>query len=49
MGICSMFARFGAILATFSNDLLVRAWIHFPIIVYGTMSLIAVAFATICP
>ncbi|CAF3255495.1 unnamed protein product [Rotaria socialis] len=49
MGICSMFARFGAIIATFSNDLLVRAWIHFPIIVYGTTSLIAVAFATICP
>ncbi|CAF3333739.1 unnamed protein product [Rotaria sp. Silwood2] len=49
MGICSMVARFGAIIGTLSNDLLARAWVHFPIVVFGTTSLIAVAFATICP
>ena len=26
-----------------------RAWIHFPIIVFGVTSLLAVGFATICP
>jgi hypothetical protein len=26
-----------------------RAWIHFPIVVFGMTSLIAVVFATICP
>ncbi|CAF4584025.1 unnamed protein product [Rotaria sp. Silwood1] len=49
MGICSMVARFGAIIGTLSNDLLARVWVHFPIVVFGTTSLIAVAFATICP
>ncbi|CAF0816976.1 unnamed protein product [Adineta ricciae] len=49
MGVCSMVARFGAIIGTLSNDLLARAWIHFPIVFFGTTSLIAVAFATICP
>jgi hypothetical protein len=26
-----------------------RVWIHFPIIVFGMTSLIAVGFATMCP
>ncbi|CAF1138814.1 unnamed protein product [Rotaria sordida] len=49
IGLCSMVARFGAIIGTLSNDLLARVWIHFPIVVFGTTSLIAVVFATICP
>ncbi|UJR09792.1 hypothetical protein I4U23_014018 [Adineta vaga] len=49
MGICSMVARFGAIIGTLSNDLLARVWVHFPIVFFGTTSLLAVVFATICP
>ncbi|CAF1264627.1 unnamed protein product [Adineta steineri] len=49
MGLCSMIARFGAIIGTLSNDLLARIWIHFPVVFFGTTSLLAVAFATLCP
>ncbi|CAF1291039.1 unnamed protein product [Rotaria sp. Silwood1] len=49
IGMCSMVARFGAIIGTLSNDLLARVWAHFPIVVFGTTSLITVVFATICP
>ncbi|CAF2530630.1 unnamed protein product [Rotaria sp. Silwood2] len=49
MGVCSMIARLGAIIGTFSNDHLTRAWQHFPIVVYGVTSLFAMLLATVFP
>ncbi|CAF1079935.1 unnamed protein product [Rotaria sordida] len=49
MGVCSMIARVGAIIGTFSNDHLTRAWQHFPLVVYGITSVFAMLLATIFP
>ncbi|CAF3704534.1 unnamed protein product [Rotaria sp. Silwood1] len=49
MGICSMVARVGAIIGTYSNDNLTRLWIHLPIIFYGSVSLIAALLALLFP
>ncbi|CAF2083479.1 unnamed protein product [Rotaria magnacalcarata] len=49
IGICSMIARIGAIVGTLSNDHLSRVWLHFPIVVFGFTSILAVAFIAICP
>ncbi|CAF0928905.1 unnamed protein product [Rotaria sordida] len=49
MGICSMVARIGAIIGTYSNDNLTRLWIHLPILFYGSVSIIAALLALIFP
>ncbi|CAF2673341.1 unnamed protein product [Rotaria sp. Silwood2] len=49
MGICSMVARIGAIIGTYSNDNLTRLWIHLPILFYGSVSLIAALLALMFP
>ncbi|CAF0825280.1 unnamed protein product [Adineta ricciae] len=49
MGICSMVARIGAIIGTFSNDNLTRLWIHFPVLFYGCASFIAALLALMFP
>ncbi|CAF0726177.1 unnamed protein product [Adineta steineri] len=49
MGVCSMISRLGAIIGTFSNDHLTRAWPHTPIVVYGATSVVAMLLATIFP
>ncbi|CAF3367192.1 unnamed protein product [Rotaria socialis] len=49
IGICSMIARTGAIVGTLSNDHLSRVWLHFPVVVFGFTSILAVALIAICP
>ncbi len=49
MGICSMIARIGAIIGTFSNDNLTRLWIHFPVLLYGGVSFLAAILALMFP
>ncbi|CAF3355785.1 unnamed protein product [Rotaria socialis] len=49
MGVCSMIARVGAIMGTYSNDNLTRAWQHFPVVIYGITSLFAMLLATVFP
>ncbi|CAF1400972.1 unnamed protein product [Adineta ricciae] len=49
MGVCSMIARIGAIIGTYSNDHLTRAWQHSPMVVYGITSVFAMLLATIFP
>ncbi|UJR34158.1 hypothetical protein I4U23_021566 [Adineta vaga] len=49
MGVCSMIARLGAIIGTFSNDHLTRVWQHSPMVVYGITSVFAMILAMSFP
>ncbi|CAF3944130.1 unnamed protein product, partial [Adineta steineri] len=49
MGMCSMAARVGAIVATTSNDMLTRLWINLPTVLFGGLSLLAALVILILP
>ncbi|CAF1263887.1 unnamed protein product, partial [Adineta ricciae] len=49
MGLCSMAARVGAIVATTSNDMLARVWINLPTVLFGALSLIAALAVLMLP